>query len=71
MRCELIAEALRLYTDPNKVKGLCMERVWSADGETELARHPYSRVRFTPTFDPLAYLERREWVPVGLTVEVW
>lgn len=71
MRCDPVTEAMGLYSDTSKRKGLCVERVWSADGETELARHPYTRVRFTRTFDTLAFLERREWVPVGLTVEVW
>jgi hypothetical protein len=52
-------------------RGLCMEREWSADGETELERRAYVRVRFVKTFDAMAYLNRREWIETGITTQVW
>lgn len=35
-------------------RGLCAERTWSADGETEIERCAYVRVRFVKTYDAAA-----------------
>lgn len=58
-------------------RGLCMEREWSADGETEISRVPYTRIRFTPVYDAVAIFALPK-IPadltpyyVGTTVEVW
>jgi hypothetical protein len=72
MNCdELVARAKRLYADAHKARGLCVERVWSADGETELARFPYSRVRFVKTYNALDWITYGTWNETGLTAEVW
>ena len=65
-------EAIKaMYAAPHYARGLCMEREWSADGETELALYPYTRVRIVPVYDAMHWIETHEHVQTGLTVEVW
>jgi hypothetical protein len=63
--------ARSLYTLPYKARGLCVERTWSADGETELARDPYTRVRFVKTYNALDVITFGQWNETGLIAEVW
>jgi len=74
MTCDLydalVREARSLYPSRQYERGLCVEREWSADGERELARYPYTRVRFVPVFDALAWVEGRGRVEIGIRAEV-
>jgi len=47
-------------------RALCVEREWSADGETEVGRAYYTRVRFVPVYDAAAILALPRW-PADLT----
>jgi hypothetical protein len=67
----LVAEARTLYASPHKARSLCVERHWSDDGETELARYPYSRIRFVKTYNALDVLTYGKWTEVGLIAETW
>jgi hypothetical protein len=52
-------------------RGICVERDWSPDGETELERRVYVRVRFVKTYDAMHAIVWGKWVETGIKAEVW
>lgn len=52
-------------------RGSCVEREWSADGETELERRVYTRIRFVKLYDAMQAIVHGKKIEVGIRAEAW